>query len=89
MRWNGPAFMAGLASASTLIAVNGREFNAERLREAIAAAKGGSAPIELLVKNGEEYKTLRVDYHGGLKYPRLERIAGRPDRLSAILAPRR
>lgn len=47
------------------------------------------APIELLVKDGEEYKTARIDYHDGLKYPHLERIAGTPDRLDTILAPRR
>jgi hypothetical protein len=29
-----------------------------------------------------------VDYHDGLKYPHLERIADKQDRLSAILAAR-
>ena len=89
MRWNGPAFQAGIAPTSTLVAVNGREFKPERLKEAIVAAKGGSTPIELLIKYGEEYKTVRLAYHDGLKYPHLERIAGTPDRLNAILAPRR
>ncbi|GAA0720332.1 M61 family metallopeptidase [Dokdonella soli] len=89
VRWDGPAFKAGLAPTSTLVAVNGREFKPERLKDAITAAKGPGAPVELLVKNGDEYKTVRVDYHGGLKYPHLERIVGTPDRLNAILAPRR
>ena len=87
--WDGPAFKAGIASSVTLIAVSGREYTQERLNDAIAAAANGSAPIELLVKNGDTYRTFRVDYHGGPKYPRLERIAGTPDRLGAILAPRR
>jgi predicted metalloprotease with PDZ domain len=89
VRWNGPAFQAGIAPTSTLVAVNGREFKPERLKEAIAAAKDGSTPIDLLVKSGEEYKTVRLDYHDGLKYPHLERIAGTPDRLGAIFAPKR
>jgi predicted metalloprotease with PDZ domain len=89
VRWNGPAFKAGIAPTSTLIAVNGHEFKAERLKDAIVAAKGGTAPIELLVKNGDEYRTVRVDYHDGLKYPHLERIAGTPDRLAAILAAKK
>ena len=89
VRWNGPAFKAGLAPTSILVAVNGHAFKPEGLKDAVAAAKGSVQPIELLVKNGDEYKTLRVDYHGGLKYPHLERIAGMPDRLNAILAPRR
>jgi hypothetical protein len=28
-----------------------------------------------------------IDYHGGLRYPHLERIAGTADRLDEILAP--
>ena len=89
VRWNGPAFNAGVAPSGSLIAVNGHEFTPERLQDAIKAAKGGSAPIDLLIKTADEYRSVRVDYHDGLKYPHLERIAGTPDRLDAILAPRR
>ncbi|MEO6688621.1 MAG: peptidase M61 [Dokdonella sp.] len=89
VRWNGPAFKAGIAPTGTLVAVNGREFKAERLKDAVAAAKGSAAPIELLVKAGDEYKIVRIDYHEGLRYPHLERIAGTTDRLDAILAARR
>jgi predicted metalloprotease with PDZ domain len=89
VRWDGPAFKAGVAPAGTLVAVNGREFKPERLKDAVAAAKGEAAPIELLVKTGDEYRTLRVEYHEGLKYPHLERIAGTADRLDAILASRK
>ncbi|MEO5560060.1 MAG: peptidase M61 [Dokdonella sp.] len=88
VRWDGPAFKAGIAPSGNLVAVNGREFKSERLKDAVAAAKGGGAPIELLIKNGDQYKTVRIDYHDGLKYPHLERIAGTIDRLNAILAPR-
>jgi predicted metalloprotease with PDZ domain len=88
VRWEGPAFKAGLAPGGNLVAVNARAFSPDVLREAIVAAKGGNAPIELLVRHGEWYRTIRIDYHGGLRYPRLERIAGTPDRLGAILAPR-
>ncbi|HEV2607940.1 MAG TPA: peptidase M61, partial [Xanthomonadaceae bacterium] len=87
VRWNGPAFKAGI-SGGTLLAVNGHEYKSERLDDAIKAAKAGNGPIELLVKYGDVYKTFRVDYHEGLKYPHLERIAGAPDRLSAILTAR-
>jgi predicted metalloprotease with PDZ domain len=87
VRWNGPVFKAGI-SGGTLLAVNGHEYKSERLDDAIKAAKTGKKPIELLVKYGDVYKTFRVDYHEGLKYPHLERIADTPDRLSAILAAR-
>jgi predicted metalloprotease with PDZ domain len=88
VRWNGPAFKAGMAPGTTLVAVNGHEFKAEKLAAAITAAKAATTPIDLLVKSGDEYKTFHIDYHEGLKYPHLERIAGTPDRLGAILAPR-
>jgi predicted metalloprotease with PDZ domain len=89
VRWNGPAFKAGLAASGNVIAVNSRSFSADRLKDAIVAAKGTSAPVELLVKDGDLYRTVRVDYHDGLKYPHLERIKNTPDRLAAVLAPRR
>jgi len=87
VRWDGPAFKAGIAGG-TLLAVNGHEYKSERLDEALTAARTGKEPIELLIKYGDVYKTFRVDYHEGLKYPHLERIANTPDLLSAILAAR-
>jgi predicted metalloprotease with PDZ domain len=89
VRWNGPAFKAGLGVSGSLVAVNSRSFTPERLKDAIVAAKSGDAPIELLVKERDLYRTVRIDYREGLKYPHLERISGTPDRLSSILEPRR
>ncbi|HEV7490033.1 MAG TPA: peptidase M61 [Rhodanobacteraceae bacterium] len=88
VRWNGPAFKAGISPGGTLVAVQGREFTPDRLKDAIAATSGGT-PLELLIKDAEIYRTYRVDYRDGLKYPHLERIAGSADHLSAILAPRK
>ena len=68
--------------------MNGNAFSAEALRRAITAARDNPAPIELLVKNGDQYRSLAIDYHDGLRYPRFERVAGTPDRLGAILASR-
>jgi predicted metalloprotease with PDZ domain len=88
VRWNGPAFKAGLGASGNLLAVDSRSFTPERLKDAIVAAKNDGAPIELLVKDGDLYRSVRVDYRDGLKYPHLERIPGTRDRLSAILEPR-
>ncbi|MBJ7311062.1 M61 family metallopeptidase [Rugamonas sp. CCM 8940] len=87
VQWDGVGFRAGLSGNTTLLAVNGRAYKAEQLRAAITAAKGGGRPIELLVKKGSLYRTVALDYHDGLKYPRLERIEGTTDRLEAILQP--
>jgi predicted metalloprotease with PDZ domain len=89
VQWDAPAFNAGLTVGAQAIAVNGESFNADALRRAITAAKDNSAPVELLVKNGDQYRTLAIEYHDGLRYPRFERIPGTTDRLGAILSPRR
>ena len=87
VQWDGPAFKAGLTIGGKILAVNGIAYEADLLKEAITAAKTG-APISLIVKTGEHFRTVQIDYRGGLRYPRLEKIPGAPDRLSAIYAPR-
>ena len=89
VRWDGPAFRAGMSPRGSVVAVNGLAFTPERLADAITAAKDPATGIDLLLRDGERYRSVRLDYHGGLRYPRLERIDGTRDRLSAILAPRR
>jgi len=85
--WEGPAFKAGLTQETTLVAVNGQAYDMDTLKDAIKAAKGTTTPIALLVKNKDEYRTVLVDYHGGLRYPRFERVAGTLARLDDILTP--
>ncbi len=87
--WEGPAFKAGLVIGARLIAVNGVAYDADQLKSAITAAKGGGAPVELIIKVADRYRTVALDYHGGLRYPRLEPIPGAQLRLDAILASRR
>jgi predicted metalloprotease with PDZ domain len=84
--WGSPAFAAGLSKGDTLIAVNGLGYRAERLKTAIKAAKVDGQPIELLVKNLDHYRTVRIAYTDGLRYPTLEPVEGKVDRLTAILA---
>lgn len=87
--WGGPAFQAGMSRALQVLAVNGVAYKAERLAAAVTANKDGKAPIALLVKEGERYRTLQLDYRGGLRYPRLSRIEGTPERLDAgVYKPR-
>ncbi len=79
------AAKAGIGPGMKVVAVNGRRFSPELLRDAIKAAKGNSIPIELLVENTDYYKTYKLDYHGGEKYPHLVRDDSKPDLLSEIL----
>jgi len=87
--WDSPAFKAGLVEGDVLLAVNGTAYSPEALSDAIKAAKGTKAKIELIIKNGEHYKIVDIDYHEGLRYPRLEREATAPALLDEILAPRK
>ena len=85
--WDGPAFKAGLTPDMRLQGVNDQSFSIASLREAILAAEHNDAPIKLLVKRDKELVTLNVDYHGGLRYPHLERVGPVPDLVDEILAP--
>lgn len=88
VRGNSPAFTAGLAPGMKVVAVDGRALAPKVLKDALAAGKNAGAPTtELLVNHEEFYRTFRVDYHGGERYPHLERDAARPDGLGAILRP--
>jgi predicted metalloprotease with PDZ domain len=89
VRWDGPAFKAGVSTGATVVSVNGQAYSTDVLKDAITAAKGNQAPIKLLLKYQGGFRTVAVDYHGGLQYPHLQRIEGTPDYLGDIIAARR
>ena len=89
-RWDGPAFRAGLVTGMKLIAVGGKAYDPDTLKAAITAAKTTSAPLVLTVQRGDDVSEVRIDYHGGLRYPWLERTTAgtAPNGLDRLLAPR-
>ena len=82
-----PAARAGVAPGMKVIAVNGRRFNPDVVKDAVRATKQ-RADLELLVENGEYFRAYRLGYRGGARYPMLERIAGKGDVLGEILKGR-
>jgi predicted metalloprotease with PDZ domain len=82
------AFAAGLAPAMQIIAINGRRWSAGAAHDAILAVQKTSAPLRLVVASSDVVSVLDLNYHGGLQYPQLRRVPGRPDVLGQILAPR-
>jgi len=82
--WDGVGFRAGLAANTTIVAVNNRVYKGDVLKAAVRAAKDGKAPLELLVRKGNNLRTISLDYRDGLRYPRLERIPGTKDRLEVL-----
>lgn len=89
VQWGGPAFKAGLTVGQEIVGVNGAPYSEDALKAAITAAKGGTAPIHLLVKTDTLVREVNVAWNGGLRYPRFEKVAGAPDGpLDKLLAPR-
>ncbi|MCL7715885.1 peptidase M61 [Stenotrophomonas sp. CPCC 101365] len=89
VRWDSPAFTAGLGSGMQVLAVNDLQYSAEELEEAVRAARHGTQPIRLLVKQMDVYRTLTLEYRDGLRYPALQRIEGTPDYLTPIFSARK
>ena len=85
--YGGPAYNAGIGPGMKITAVNGVQFSPDELKSSINAAKSAANPIQLIVSNGSAIETYSIDYHGGARYPHLERDTGHPDYLSEILQP--
>ena len=88
MAWDSPAFKAGLAEGAQVLAVNGIAYSAEVLSDAVRAAQAGPAPIELILKNGDRFSVVKLNYTGGLRYPHLEKVGTGPALLDDILKAR-
>ncbi|KUO54439.1 MAG: peptidase M61 [Sphingomonadales bacterium BRH_c42] len=86
--WDGPAFRAGIVNGATIVAVNGEAYTPDLIKEAVTAAKGGTSPIELLVRRGDRFAAVALDYHDGLRYPWLEAAGSGPAGLDRLLEPR-
>jgi hypothetical protein len=86
--WDSAAFNSGLTVGSQVTAVNGRDFDGDALKDAIKAAAGNGPAPELLIHDGDVYRTVKLDWHGGLRYPRLEKVGKGEGTLDALLAPR-
>jgi predicted metalloprotease with PDZ domain len=81
---DGPAYKAGIGPGMKIVAVNGAQYSADGIREAIESAKNGTEPITIITSNGARFETRSIDYHGGEKYPHIVRDESHPDYLSEI-----
>ncbi len=86
--WDSPAFKAGLTVGTSVVAVNGEAYSSDRLKAAILIANGTKAPITLTVKDGEQVRTVEIDYHDGPRYPHLQKTGAGDGGLDKLLAPR-
>ncbi len=87
--WDGPAFKAGLTTGAKIVAVGGMAYSADRLRKAVVEAETSGKPVELLVKRGDRFQTVAINWTQGHRYPRLEKAAKGRAWLDALLAPKK
>ncbi|SCW59551.1 Predicted metalloprotease, contains C-terminal PDZ domain [Sphingobium faniae] len=86
--WNSAAFRAGLATGSTIVAVNGNEYAPDVFKAALKQATNPGKPMQIIVKQDKYYRTLSLDYSGGLRYPRLEKTGEGEGSLDRLLKPK-
>lgn len=85
--WGSPAFAAGLAPGATLVAVDGRAFDGEKLLEALRRAQRDGRPMRLLVRRDDRYSTVTVvARRAALSASRAHRGQARPPRGAAAAA---
>jgi len=82
------AAKAGIGPGMKVIAVNGKAYSAEILRDAVKATTDPrQRRIDLLIDNEGHIENHQLSYGEGEKYPVLERDASKSDALSKIIAP--
>jgi predicted metalloprotease with PDZ domain len=86
--WEGAAYKAGLTVGTEIVAVGNKPYSADTMKEAITAAASAKEPIRLLVRNFDQYHEVPLDWHGGLRYPRLEKFGTGEGALDRLLAPK-
>ena len=86
--WDSPAFAAGLTISDTIVSVNDRPFSDDLIKAEITAAKGGTAPIRLIVKTGDRLRQVDLVWNGGLRYPRFQKTGTADGALDKLLMPR-
>jgi predicted metalloprotease with PDZ domain len=78
---------AGLAPGMKVIGVNNKTFSRQRLLDALAKSVT-ARKIELLLTEGEQFRTIVLNYADGPRYLELVRDTAKPDILAEILKPR-
>ena len=86
--WASPAFKAGLDVGDSIIAVGELPYSGDRLKDAVIAAKTDKAPIKLTIKGHDRVREVAIDYHGGLRYPHLQKVGTGETGLDKLLAPK-
>ena len=85
--YNGEAFKAGIAPGMKVVGVNNRVYSADVLSDVMKTTTEQLKLIELLLIDDDYYRTCKVAYRGGEKYPHLTRNPSKPDYFLDLLKP--
>ena len=77
---------AGLAHGMKVIGVNNKTFSRQRMLDALAESVKRHK-LEFLLIEGEDFRTVALEYSGGPRYLELVRDPTKPDLLADILKP--
>ncbi|WP_174292769.1 M61 family metallopeptidase [Sphingomonas bacterium] len=86
--WASPAFKAGLDNGDSIVAIGDLAYSGDRLKDAVVASKDGKEPIRLTIKGHDRVREVAIDYHGGLRYPHLQKVGTGDTGLDKLLAPK-
>jgi len=86
--WDSAAFAAKITVGDEIVAVNDKPYSDDMLKAEITSAKGGNAPIRLLIKTGDRLRSVDLLWNQGLRYPRFEKTGRGEGALDKLLAPR-
>ncbi len=87
VRYGSPAWQAGFAVGMTIDAINRQHFTSRVLDYELRQATRTTAPMTIAVDMAGWFQILNLNYHGGPRYPHLERVAGTRDMLADIMRP--
>jgi predicted metalloprotease with PDZ domain len=85
----GPGDAAGLVPGMKITRVNGKAWTPLRLVAAIAASPRQTDPIRVQTEIAGVTEEFLLPYHGGLRYPHLQRMSDHPDLLTPLFEPHR
>ena len=89
VQWGGPAFQNDIVNGVKIVAVGGVTYSKERLLDAIKAGKDGKTKIAVLLLRDDRYRTVEIDWHGGLRFPHLQKIGNGVAPLDLLLEQKR
>ena len=80
-----PAFESGISPYMKIISVNGEKFSVDALKRAVHASETEKDDMVIQAENAGRIASHRIQYHGGNRFPHLERVSNVPDYLGEIL----